>query len=142
VGTPRNRRGRLGPGFVASLEPGVRIPTVAVTIVGGALEVLAKGLTSPPMPPGPRGDIGGAFVPAPCAPRGVPEMTDVEGCDALAARSPPAMSGATNLEKMPAFLSTFWRDVCFMSGSLSESVWGFRDRNIFSNECVEVIGRT
>jgi hypothetical protein len=42
-------------------------------------------------------------------------------------------------EESPTFRRAPFRDTCFMGDSLSVSSGGSRNRNIFSNECVDAI---
>jgi hypothetical protein len=136
VAAPRRRSVMM----VAALIEYVFAEPVTPTTVMVELE---SDVTSPPMPPGPRGGIGGGGVAlASFELRAAGGLTVGDACVAALATPMPLASTVTAIaEERPTFRRARFRDNCFIGDSLSVSTGGNRNEDIFSNECVEAIGK-
>jgi hypothetical protein len=135
----------------SDLAPGRRSVTAVVAVMEYANELefvviviveLVSAVTSPTKPSGPRGGIGaGGVAPASFEPRAAGRLTGLDGCvDALATPMPLANTVMAIAEARPVLRRVRFREGCFIGESLSVSIGGFRNRNIFPNEGVDAIG--
>jgi hypothetical protein len=130
--------GRRSVSVVAESIEYVDEPDIEVSVIDEPVSAV----TSPPMPRGPRAGIGaGADAPSSFEPRAAGGLTGAEGCvDALATPMPLASTVTAIAEERPTFRRTRFRDGCFMGTTFCLELGGFRNRDIFSNECVGAIG--
>src|SRR5665213_34009 len=102
------------------------------------IEELVRALTSPPMPPGPRGGIGGGVVVLASF-----ESRRATGCTAFnecveALATPISLTSTVTAiaEDSPTFPRTRWREGRFMGGSLSVSDGGIsRQKHLCQGLC-------
>jgi hypothetical protein len=104
------------------------------------IEEGVRAVTSPPTPDS-YARMSGAVVAASFELRAMSAAAGLDGCvAALATPTPLTSTVAAIAEESPTCRRTLFRDFRFMGLSLPVSVGGFRDRDIFPNECVDAIG--